>query len=112
MYGYYYVLIYTTPFFLYKKNNRMHLVHLWYAYGMVSKLHSTVVPCHIFDSMECIVGSNMALYINNHYILYYYVDAYQSYIMWHIYSQSPDYLVVKGGSELHSFILLTPYQQG
>ena len=44
---------------------------------------------------ECITGRYMAAHIDDQHILYY-IDAYSSIMMGHIYFQNPNYLVVHG----------------
>ena len=50
--------------------------------------------CGFINFVECIIGSNMALYINFNHTLHYHMDAFRLTMFGHIYFISPDYLVV------------------
>ena len=63
---------------------------------MVYKHSLWVLLWNAFDYMACVVGSNMAPYINDQHILYYHKDTFWSLMMGHSYFQSPDYLVFQG----------------
>ena len=54
------------------------------------------VNCIIFEFVECLASSNMALYINNNLALDYHMDADRLTMLGYNYFISPDYLVVNG----------------
>ena len=70
------------------------LVFLLVAVNVVLEYQSTGAAFNILYFVECIIGSNMAIYINNNHILYYHMDAYR-YIMLGC-NTSSDYLVIQG----------------
>ena len=75
---------------------QMHSGYLYDTYGIVYESFSMGISCCVFDYMQCITGSNVALYIDDQHILYYHMDAHRSIMMGHSYCQSYCYLVIQG----------------
>ena len=52
--------------------------------------------CCLFNFLEYIIGSNMALHISDNHIQFYHMDVYRSIMLGCKYLTSPDYSVVQG----------------